>query len=192
MCWRAVTERSSSQESPGEHRIMRTVRRIGLVAVPLCAAVAACGGSDSAARTQQTTPRAKRPAIVITTPQAGKIIRAGTYGGKRLRAVLRAAGRAAPGQQLTVHASCGYYDCDGITFADSDGRWHTRVEAISPPKKSTVQLSIYYTDAHSGDIGATMGLRLHKGEIPQANPQPTPPKPKSGSGGGTSGGTTTG
>ena len=174
--------------------IMRTVRRIGLLVVPLCAAVAACGGSDSSARTQVTKAQPQRPAIVITTPKSGRIISAQTYGGKRLRAVLRAAGSAAPGQQLTVHASCGYYDCDGITFANADGRWHTRVEAITPPKKSTVQLSIYYTDAHSGDIGATMGLRLHKGAIPQANPQPTPPKPSKsgGSTGGEASGTTTG
>jgi hypothetical protein len=139
---------------------MRTVRRIGLAVIPLCAAVAACGGSDSAARTQ-ARPKAKRPPIVITAPKSGRIIKASSYGGKRLRAVIKVEGSAAPGQQLTLHASCGYYDCDGITFADSEGDWHTRVEAISPPKKSTVQLSVYYTDAKRGDIGALMGLRLH-------------------------------
>jgi hypothetical protein len=70
------------------------------------------------------------------------------------------------------------------------------VEAISPPRKSTVQLSVFYTDARRGDIGAQMGLRLHKGEIPEASPNPKPPPKRSGNGGGSgsggSGGTTTG
>lgn len=166
-------------------RSMQTVRRAALAAVPATVVLAACGGSDSSAQTGPDVP-STRTAIRITAPGPGRLIEAQSFGNKQLRAVIRVAGRAAPGQQLTVRGACGYgYGCDGITFADRSGRWRTRFEAVTPPKKSTVQLTVAYADARTGDKGATLGLRLRKGEIPEAAPQPDPPKRSGETTGGT-------
>ena len=169
-------------------RIMEPVRRAVLAALPLTAAMAACGGSASSAQPEPAAPTAHtaaRPAIRITAPGPGRLIEAQSFGRRQLRAVIKVAGHAAPGQQLTLRGACGGTDCDGITFANASGVWRTRFEAISPPKKSTVQLTVAYADVKTGDKGATLGLRLHKGQIPEAAPQPTPPKRNGATTGGT-------
>jgi hypothetical protein len=152
------------------------VRRLGLIALPLTAAIAACGAADPAAKSATTTaqPAAARAAIRVTAPGPGKAVPARTYGRTQLRAVVRVAGYATSGQQLALSGRCGGYSCDGITFADADGKWRTRLEVVTPKGKSTVRLSVGYAD---GSTSATsVYLTLRRGVIPEASPQHTPPK----------------
>jgi hypothetical protein len=98
--------------------------------------------------------------------------------------VLAVTGTAAAGQQLTLRGGCGGLDCEGITFADSSGRWHTRLELVTPKGKRTVRLGVTYSEPRTGEQAASDTLHFRKGALPQAAPQSAPPsKPTSSTGG---------
>ncbi|MCW2992372.1 MAG: hypothetical protein JWM73_2966 [Solirubrobacterales bacterium] len=153
--------------------------RLALPVVTLTLALAACGGSDSRAQpadAAQAAAAARAP-IAVFTPTGGKVLAAQPYVAGRLHTVVRVTGRAAPGQQLSLLGSCGGYSCDGITFADSTGRWRTRVELVTPSKrKKAVTLTVAYADARSGERPASVAVTLRKAPAPpQAAPEQDPP-----------------
>lgn len=153
----------------------RGMARVSLPVVPLALALAACGGSDS--RAQPSSEEAPRAPIVVFTPAKGKVLDAQPFVSGRLQAVIRVTGRAAPGQQLSVLGSCGGYSCDGITFADSSGRFRTRVQLVTPSKKrKAVTLTVRYADERSGEQPAAVGVKLRKATAPtQASPEKEAP-----------------
>ncbi len=162
----------------------RGMARLALPIVPLTLVLAACGSGDSSAQTQdppQTTDRAQaavvRKAITVTSPAAGKVVNAQPFGSGRLQAVIRVTGQAAPGQQLALVGTCGGYSCDGITFADSEGRWRTRVQLVTPTKlRRRVRVRVTYADPVDGERAAVVGVRLRKAPPPpQAAPEDDPP-----------------
>jgi len=166
--------------------------RLALPIVPLTLVLAACGGGDSRAQTQdppQTPDRAQaaavRKAIAVTSPAAGKVVNARPFGAGRLQAVIRVTGRSAPGQQLALVGTCGATSCDGITFADSAGRWRTRVQLVTPTKRrKSVRVRVAYADPMVGERAATIAVRLRKAPPPpQAAPEETPPSPPPTTGG---------
>lgn len=160
------------------------VARLALTSVPLTIALAACGGGDSRAQTQAQA-EAPRAAVVVYTPAKGKVVAARPFSPRRLQAVVRVSGRAAPRQQLSLRGACGGYSCDGITFAGSDGRWRTRVQLVTPKGKHAVKLTVAYADPVAGERPASVSLRLRKAPPPpQASPKPSPPKTQSQSTGG--------
>jgi hypothetical protein len=168
---------------------MRWMRRLALLAVP--AVVAACGGSARQSDAQTAAPVA-RPAPRLYTPAPGKVLAAQAFG-KQLHVIVHLTGTAAPGQQLSLRGRCGGIDCEGITFADSNGRWRTRMELYSPPRKHAVALLIAYADPQSGERPTTVTLKLRKTKaqpVPEAAPQSAPPKSAAPSTGGTSTGGT--
>jgi hypothetical protein len=144
-------------------------------AVTLALVLTACGGgADSRAQTQAP---ANRGQIVIYTPAKGKTVSASTVTGKQLRAVLRVSGRAAPGQQLSLKGACGRYSCEGITFVNADGRFHTKMELIG---RRSVKLTVGYADARSNETPASVAVRLKKATAPtQASPTRRPPESES-------------
>ncbi|MFL5847246.1 MAG: hypothetical protein ACJ762_21425 [Solirubrobacteraceae bacterium] len=155
--------------------------RFALPIASVTLALAACGGDDSSAQPAgpaQTTAAARTP-IAVTAPAKGKVVAATSYVSGRLQAVVRVSGRAAPGQQLSLLGSCGGYSCDGITFADSDGRWRTRVQLVTPSKKKkAVTLTVTYADPHTGERPASVSVRLRKTAAPpQAAPEKEAPAP---------------
>lgn len=163
----------------------RGVARFALPITPLTIVLAACGGGDSRAQGQERaqTAAAARSPVAVTSPAAGKVLDARPYSAGRLQAVVRVSGRAAPGQQLSLVGACGGYSCDGITFADSTGRWRTRVQLITPNKRrKTVRLSVAYADPSAGERAAVVSVRLRKAAAPpQAAPEQTPPPSSGGS-----------
>lgn len=156
--------------------------RSALAVLPLALGLAACGGGDSRAQTQPGTARAAqaaapvREAVVVYSPARGKVVTARPFRDGRLQAVVRASGRAAPGQQLEVRGACGGYSCAGITFADSDGRWRTRVLLVTPSKRRrAVGVSVGYADPASGEVPARFSVRLRRGTpAPAPAPRPAP------------------
>lgn len=154
-------------------------RLFAVVTLPLL--LAACGGSSSSAQTQAPS---SRTAIRIFAPAANKVVAAQPLGKRQLRAVVRVAGSATPGQQLALRGACGGLDCSGITFADSKGRWHTRLELITPRGKTSVKLTVAYADARASERPAGVALRFRKAAAPpQAAPQVAPsrkPTPSTG------------
>lgn len=169
--------------------MMRTMRRLSLLALP--ALLAACGGHAGKSDAQTGTAPA-RPAPSLSAPAPGKVLAARPVG-RQLRVIVRLSGTAAAGQQLDLRGRCGRLDCEGITFADSAGRWHTRLELFSPPRKRAVTLQVAYADAHGGERPTTVTLRLRKvaAAPAQAAPQPAPPSSLPPATGGTSAGGTT-
>jgi len=162
---------------------------MALLAIP--AVVAACGDSARKSDAQTAAPTA-RPAPRLYTPAPGKVLAAQPFG-KQLHVVVHLTGTAAPGQQLELRGRCGGIDCEGITFADSNGHWRTRMELYSPPRKHAVALQIGYADPQSGEHPTTVTLKLRKSKaapVPEAAPQAAPPAGGGSSGSG--GGTTTG
>lgn len=162
----------------------RGMARLAPIA-PLTLVLAACGGGDSRAQTRDRVPTAAaaRSPVAVTSPAAGQVLDARPYSAGRLQAVVRVTGRAAPGQQLALVGACGGYSCDGITFADSAGRWRTRVQLITPTKRNrTVKLSVAYADPSAGERPAVVSVRLRKAAAPpQAAPEPAPPPSSGGS-----------
>lgn len=156
--------------------------RLVLPVVSLTVVLAACGGTDSRAQTQSPEPPAPasapaRSPIAVFTPAAGKVVGARPYPAGRLQAVVRVSGRAAPGQQLSLLGACGANSCDGITFADSDGRWRTRVGLITPSRRRrAVRLTVAYADRAQGERPAVVTVRLRKAAAPpQVAPEQDPP-----------------
>ena len=162
--------------------------RVAMSILPLTLVLTACGGGDAPAQTQAPAPAAaeQRAAVRISTPAPGKVVDARPFTGKRLTATLRIAGRAEPGQQLSVRGGCGGYSCDGITFADSEGRWRTRFQLVTPPGKRAVTLTVTYADAADGDKPATARVRVRKATAPpEAAPERRPPETQPATTGGT-------
>ena len=169
---------------------MRAMRRLALLVVPVL--VAACGGDAGKSRAQTAAPPA-RPAPRVYTPAPGRVLSAQRVG-KQLRVVVHLTGVAAAGQQLDLRGRCGGLDCEGITFADSNGRWRTRLELFAPPGKRAVALQVGYSDPAAGERPTTVTLRLRKaaaGVPPEAAPQSAPPSNAPPTTGGTAVGGTT-
>jgi hypothetical protein len=98
--------------------------------------------------------------------------------------VVRASGRAAPGQQLTVRAACARASCDGITFAGGDGRWRTRVLLVTRAKGSrSVPVTVGYADPASGERPARFTVRLQRRAPDPPPPSRPAPEPEPGTGG---------
>lgn len=162
--------------------------RFALTTLPLALLLTACGGGDSRAQTQAPESQASRAAVRIFTPAPGKVVDARPFTGRQLAAVIRIAGRAAPGQQLEVRGACGGYSCDGITFADSEGRWRTRFQVVTPPGRRAVVLTVAYADAQEAEEPATLKVRVRRTTAPpEASPEREPPKTQPTSTGGTTG-----
>jgi hypothetical protein len=163
--------------------------RITLPVAPLALALAACGGGDSSAQMQADTQphaaaRPARAAVRIFTPARGRVVAARPLAGGRLDALVRVSGRAAPGQQLALNAACARFSCDGITFADSNGRWRTRVELVAPKARRAVRLRVNYADATGDERPAAVTVRLRRAPAPPpAAPQKAPAPSQAGSGG---------
>lgn len=157
-------------------------RPLAVLTLPLL--LAACGGSSSNS-TAQTQAPASRLAIRVLEPVANKVVVAQPLGKRQLRAVVRVAGNAAPGQQLSLRGACGGLDCSGVTFADSAGRWQTRLGLITPKGRTTVKLAVAYADVRAGERPAVVALRFRKAAPPpQAAPQQAPPSKHTPSTGG--------
>jgi hypothetical protein len=157
--------------------------RLAVLALPLTVAACGSGGSSHA-----QSPAAPRAAIRFAAPSPATPIDAQAHG-RQLRAVVRLSGRAAAGQQLALRGACGGIDCEGITFADSHGRWRTRLELFTPGSGRVVRLTATYADARAGEHPTVVALRLRRVATAQAAPQPAPPSQVAPStGGATAGG----
>ena len=140
---------------------------------PLALLLAAGGGNEAAPAQTQAPAPATRAQVVVYAPAKDKVVTAQAYTGRQLRAVLRVSGRAAPGQQLSLRGACGRYSCEGITFADAEGRFKTRMELIG---RRSVKLTVGYAEPQSSERAAVVTVRLKKAAAPtQASPTRKPP-----------------
>lgn len=160
------------------------IMRLAPLVLPLTIALTACGGSETRAQTQAPDPGAAeaRARVVLYTPAKTRVVAARPVG-RQLRATVRVSGRAAPGQQLALRGACGAYSCDGITFADSAGRFRTRMELIARRAKPRVRLTVGYADAQPAERPVAVTVRMRRAKAPtQASPTRKPP-PVSSTGG---------
>lgn len=159
-------------------RRQRVRRRHGVVVgALLMAAAAGCGGGEAAGTGAAGTTAAAapaRPAVHVFSPAPGTVV-AADRADDRLRAFVRLSGSAAAGQQLTVTGECGGLECGGLTFADTDGRWRTRLPLYTAPGEDEVAVTVAYAQPRPGERPARTTLRLRvEPAPPEAAPQPLP------------------
>lgn len=126
--------------------------------VLLALTVSACGGGGGTAVTTASAPRtvAVRAPVSIVAPRAvSATARAG-----RLVALVRLAGRAAPGQQLGIRAACTPDPCQAIAFADATGRWRASLTLGAAKGGSRIRLIAAYASPRAGETPARSTVRL--------------------------------
>jgi hypothetical protein len=137
-------------------------------AVPCLAAVLAASAGA------QIPPAAP---IVVEVPGPAVPVFAQRLNHRQLTAVVELAGRAAPDAQLALTGACGRFSCAGMTFADADGRWRTRMRLTTPRGHRDVLVRISYWPGPPAQPAALVrvGLRRSAPVPPPAPPAPPPP-----------------
>ncbi|MGZ4351027.1 MAG: hypothetical protein ACXVRX_10955 [Solirubrobacteraceae bacterium] len=113
--------------------------------------------------------------ILVGAPALGVPVGAQRLSGRRLTAVVELSGSAQPDAQLALAGACGRVDCEGLTYADHGGRWHTRLRLTTPRGRHDVRVRIAYwpaTPAHA-PVATRVGLRASVPSPPTA-PAPVP------------------
>ena len=139
--------------------------------MPVVAGWAACALGSSAV----AAPSAQSVAapILVGAPPLGVPVGAQRLSGRRLTAVMELSGSAQPDAQLALAGACGRMDCEGLTYSDHGGRWHTRLRLTTPRGRHDVRVRIAYWPAAPAQAPVATRVALHA----SAAPPPTAPGP---------------
>ena len=138
------------------------------VLVPVVAVWGACAPGSSAA----AAPSGQSVAapVLVGAPPPGVAVGAQRLSGRRLTAVVELSGSAQPDAQLVLAGACGRVDCEGLTYSDHDGRWHTRLRLTTARGRHDVRVRIAYWPAAPAQAPVATRVALRA-----SAPPPTPP-----------------
>jgi hypothetical protein len=177
------------------------------VACALALAVAGCGGHGGARTTSAaTTPAPAQAAVTISAPRDGAAVRGQIADAGHVAVALAVSGQALAGQVVRVDGGCAARSCTGLAFADTSGRWSTRVRLLLPARTRRWTLNADYalTPARASRTSVTVAVHAPKRAArahrrarhaahppkhahptttqPQASPSPTPTTPSRSTG----------
>jgi hypothetical protein len=92
--------------------------------------------------------------------------------------VVELSGSARPEAQLALAGACGRVDCEGLTYADDGGRWHTRLRLTTPRGRHDVRVRVAYWPAAAAQAPVATRVALRASApppTPTQGPVPTPP-----------------
>ena len=142
---------------------------------PVIVVWAMCALASSAA----AAPSAQSLAapILVGAPPLGTPVGGQRLSGRRLTAVVELSGSAQPGAQLALAGACGRVDCEGLTYADHGGRWHTRLRLTTPRVRHEVRVRIAYWPAAPAQAPVVTRVALRASVTPPSTalgPVPAP------------------
>ena len=144
------------------------------VLVPVLVVWTACAPSSSAAAAPlgQSMPAP----VLVGAPSLGASVGAQRLSGRRLTAVVELSGSAQPDAQLALAGACGRVDCEGLTYSDHNGRWHTRLRLTTARGRHDVRVRIAYWPAApaSAPVATRVALRASAPPSPAAGTVPAP------------------
>lgn len=115
----------------------------------LVVAICGCGSPGQPARGAGTpvgaaestpTPEASRPAVDITRPAAGAVVKALPGAHTSLAATIAVQGFAPPGSHVRLRTGCPARPCRAEAKADGNGMWRLRVRVSAPRRRPAVTL----------------------------------------------------
>jgi hypothetical protein len=140
-------------------------RRAAAACVIAALAAAGCGGHGHARTGASTAAPAPTPtAVTISAPHEGLAVRGERAPAGRLAVALTVTGQALAGQVVRVDGRCAAHSCSGLAFADTSGRWSTRVRLVLPARTRRWTLLADYalTPARSSRARVTVAVHAPK------------------------------
>jgi hypothetical protein len=151
---------------------------LAVVIAMIAAAAVAVMADGAAGRARDGVAGLPAAPIRIDAPRSGALIAAQRVGRRRLTASVDLSGTAQAGSQLWLEGSCGRVDCEALTYANGEGRWHMRMQLTTARGRHAVAMRISYWPAPPA--GAPVAARLIlRSSVPLAPPTPSPGAPPS-------------
>jgi hypothetical protein len=118
--------------------------------------------------------------ILVGAPPLGVSVGAQPLSAHRLTAVVELSGSAQPDAQLALAGACGRVDCEGLTYADHNGRWHTRLRLTTAHGRHDVGVRIAYWPAAPALAPVATPVALRTSAPPAPAEGTAPPAPAAG------------